>query len=199
MSPQQLCWVMLSYVWMLLGLPENSSLCSCAVADPLSSLIPWWCRRMQEEPGSWLSSLCFQRQGVLKAGVRLVPELFVPWPCEQDTPVCLCCPQPCQSAALQREEKMTKTGEKNRKPSYLLTWGGKFHSGPVIEAMIHAFNTTDIECMQMQIPSDKPTIWIPLDRFLGSLWYWECCHHYKAVTENKISAVVVSHGHWEMR
>lgn len=38
-----------------------------------------------------------------------------------------------------------------------MVWGGKFHSGLAIEAMIHGFNTIDIECMQMQIPLDRPT------------------------------------------
>lgn len=71
-----------------------------------------------------------------------------------------------QPASLQREEKMIKRG-KNRKPSYIFIWRRKFRSGPAIEAMNHGFNTIDIECMQMQIPLDRPTFWIPQDMFLG--------------------------------
>lgn len=71
-----------------------------------------------------------------------------------------------QPASLQREEKMIKRG-RNRKPSYIFIWRRKFRSGPAIEAMNHGFNTIDIECMQMQIPLDRPTFWIPQDMFLG--------------------------------
>lgn len=93
--------------------------------------------------------------GTVNGRSQACPWAVYAWACEQDTPFCLSCPQLSSVCSSAKRRKDDKDRKKNRKPSYLLTWGGKFHSGPAIEALIHGFCTTHIECMQMQIPSDS--------------------------------------------